>query len=64
MIDTRDFMRTPDGERCGVLRYCICPSGLHHKRNDTDLELLSSNMKDGIPALRNGVWSGNMPIVS
>lgn len=64
VIDTRDFIRTPKGERAGILCYCICPHGQHHKESDTDLDLLSRNMKALVPGLRHGPWGGNMPVIS
>jgi hypothetical protein len=63
VIDTRSFMRSPAGARCGVLRYCICPNGRDHKKRGVDLELLSRNMRAGVPGARGGPWNGGMPVV-
>lgn len=32
MIDTRGQVRTPAGEECGGVAYCICPNGRHQRR--------------------------------
>ncbi len=63
VIDTRSFLRSPAGYRCGVLRYCICPNGGAAKQDGTDLELLARNMKAAVPGARGGSWNGGMPVV-
>lgn len=63
VIDTRPYLRSPAGHRCGVLRYCICPNGRSHKREGTNLELLALNMKHAVPGARGGSWNGGMPVI-
>ena len=35
-VDTRGRVKSPAGEECGVLRYCICPNGRWLKQRNGD----------------------------